>query len=278
MLDVRLFKIRAFGVSSLTLTLVFFALMGSFFSMALLLQLVYGYSPVNSAVRLLPVSLIMMTASPWSTKLVARSGKRAVVTAGMASLALGMALMATLSTHSSYWHLLIAIGFAAGGMSLAMSPTTDLLMSAVPRERAGMGSAMNDTTRELGGALGVAVFGSLLASIYGSKLGPALTGLSPEARSSAHASLSGALAQADATGGAAGGVLADAAKSAWMHGFTVSMTIAAVIVAAAALLAWAALPDAAHDHQPMNSVDAEAEALERAAEPAVAPAATLAEL
>jgi EmrB/QacA subfamily drug resistance transporter len=143
MLDVRLFRIPAFGVSSLMLTLVFFALFGSFFSMALLLQLIYGLSPVASAIRLLPVSVIMVVASVWAARLVARFGKRAVVTGGMACLGVGMVLMTTLGTGSSYPHLLVAIGFVATGMSMAMSPTTDLLMSAVPRARAGMGSAMN---------------------------------------------------------------------------------------------------------------------------------------
>jgi EmrB/QacA subfamily drug resistance transporter len=249
MLDIRLFRIPAFGVSSLMLTLVFFALFGSFFSMALLLQLIYGLSPVASAVRLLPVSVIMMVASVWATRLVARFGKRAVVSGGMACLGIGMGLMTTLGTGSSYPHLLVAIGFVATGMAMAMSPTTDLLMSAVPRARAGMGSAMNDTTRELGGSLGVAVFGSLVASVYASDVTASIAALPADQQQVAKASLAGGLGIAERTSGATGRALADAVREAWMSGFRLSMMIAGAIVIAAALLAWAALPDSAHDHE-----------------------------
>ena len=91
MLDVRLFKIPAFGVSSLVLTLVFFTLMGIFFSVSQLLQLVYGYSPLEASVRMLPVSVMLVVVAPQSPKLVERFGKRAVVAAGMVFMAVGLA-------------------------------------------------------------------------------------------------------------------------------------------------------------------------------------------
>ncbi|MGE3619527.1 MAG: MFS transporter [Acidimicrobiia bacterium] len=247
MLDVRLFRIPAFGVSSLTLTLVFFALMGTFFSVSLLLQLVYGYTPLGSAVRMLPVSVVLVLVAPRSARLVARFGKSNVVTAGMLLLGMGMATMATLTSSSPYVQLLVALGLSAAGMGLAMAPTTDLLMSAVPRAQAGMGSAMNDTTRELGGSLGVAVFGSLLASRYAHELAPTVQALPDAARDAATSSLAGALGVAERAGGSAGATLGQAARDAWMSGFSISLTVAAAIVAAAALLAWRALPDAAHD-------------------------------
>src|SRR5690606_31636313 len=123
----------------------------------------------------------------------------------------------------------------------------DLLMSAVPRAQAGMGSAMNDTTRELGGSLGVAVFGSLLASRYASQLTPSLDGLPARVQDVSTESLAGALGVAGGAGGSAGADLAAAARDAWMSGFSMSLIIAAAIVGAAAVLAWFALPDAAHD-------------------------------
>ena len=249
MLDVRLFKIPAFGVSSLTLTLVFFALMGTFFSVSLLLQLVYGYSPLEAAVRMLPVSVVMVAVAPRAAGLVARYGKRVVVTVGMGTLAAGIATMSTLDARSPYLQLLAALALTAAGMALAMAPTTDLLMSAVPRAQAGMGSAMNDTTRELGGSLGVAVFGSLLASRYASQLAPSLDGLPERVRDASTESLAGALGVAGRAGGERGADLAAAARDAWMSGFSTSLVIAAVIVASASVLAWIALPDAAHDDE-----------------------------
>jgi hypothetical protein len=134
----------------------------------------------------------------------------------------------------------------AFGMGIAMSPTTNLLMSAVPRAKAGMGSAMNDTTRELGGSLGVAVFGSLLASHYTSALAPALAGLPTQASEAASSSIAGALGVA-AKAGPAGDALMAAAKDAWVGGFRFSLVVGAVIIAVASLIALKFLPDRAAD-------------------------------
>jgi len=246
MLDVRLFKIGAFGVSSLVLTLVFFALMGTFFSMTQLLQLVYGYSPLEAAVRLIPISVAMVIAAPRSAKLAARFGKRRVVTAGMFLIAIGIGSTALIGVQPNYLLLVAGLFVMATGMGLAMSPTTDLLMSAVPREKAGMGSAMNDTTRELGGSLGVAIFGSLLASRYVNELAPQLTALPQTAQDAATSSLAGALGVAHGAG-EQGAALTTAAREAWVSGYHVSIVAAAVVVALAGILAYKFLPDQAAD-------------------------------
>ena len=245
MLDVRLFKIPAFGIGSLVLTLVFFSLMGMFFNMSQLMQLVYGYTPLQSAVRLLPVSLGLMIAAPLSPRLVERFGKRLVVSTGMLVVAAGVIMLSTVGTEPNMVHLIFSVVVAAFGMGMAMSPTTDLLMSAVPRTRAGMGSAMNDTTRELGGSLGVAIMGSLLASQYASKITSIVSNLPQAARSAAESSLAGALAVSNAVGGSAGAQLASDAKSAWMHGFTTSLLIGAAIIAVSSLIAFFFLPNKA---------------------------------
>jgi len=127
----------------------------------------------------------------------------------------------------------------AVGMALAMSPTTGLLMSAVPRTRAGMGSAMNDTTRELGGALGIAVLGSVMASTYAAHVGRAVAGLPATAAAAVKSSLAGALAVAGQTGN---GSLAQTAKSAYMSGMTLAMVVGAGIILVAAVLAFTGLP------------------------------------
>ncbi len=247
MLDVRLFKLPAFGISSLSLTLVFFALMGMFFSMAMLLQLIYGFAPLEAAVRTLPVAATLMFASPLSTKLAEKFGKRRSVAAGMMTVAIGTVVLATIGVDSSYLHLVAGMVILAFGMGTAMSPTTDLLMSAVPKERAGMGSAMNDTTRELGGALGIAVLGSVLASGYSSRIVQAVMGLPEAAKQVAEQSLGGALQVAQQIGGEAGSTLARAAQEAWIAGYHHSLYIGAVLIALAAVVAYIGLPDTAAD-------------------------------
>ena len=247
MLDVRLFQRPAFGIPALTLTLVFFTLMGLFFSVAQLFQLVMGYGTFEASLRMAPIFLFMMFASPMSPALVVRLGKRRVVALGLLTVAGGILILAFLPAHPSYYHVLAGMSVMATGMALTMSPTTDLLMSAVPRTKAGMGSATNDTTRELGGSLGVAVLGSIIASNFAAGLAPALGGLNDAQRASAESSLGGAFVVAQQIGGAQGAALLEAAQNAWMSGLTLAMFIGAAIVAVAAVITFVAMPDKAHD-------------------------------
>jgi EmrB/QacA subfamily drug resistance transporter len=247
MLDVRLFSKPAFGVSAVALTLVFFTLMGLFFSIAQLFQLVMGYGTFSSALHMAPIALFMMVAAPLSPGLVDRFGKRRTVAAGLAIVAAGTAMMAALPSAPSYGAVLLGMGVMAFGMGIAMSPTTDLLMSAVPATKAGMGSATNDTTRELGGALGVAVLGSVMASRYTSQIASSLGALPASARSTASSSLGGASVAARNLGGTAGEQFLEAARQAWMSGLRLAMVVGAIIIAGSALFAFVALPDRADD-------------------------------
>jgi EmrB/QacA subfamily drug resistance transporter len=246
MLDVRLFRRPTFGVSSLALTLVFFALMGVFFSISQLFQLVMGYGTLESAVRLAPIFISMMVVAPQSPRVVQRFGTRATVASGLGLVAAGIASLALLPASPNYLHVALGLSITASGMALAMSPTTDLLMSSVPRTKAGMGAAMNDTTRELGGSLGVAVLGSVLASQYASSLSSAAASLPAGAVGAAKASLPGALHVAASLPAGQAAEFAATARSAWMHGLSLSMIVGALIIAGAAALARFGLP-ATHD-------------------------------
>lgn len=259
MLDITLFKKPAFGVSSLVLILVFFALMGVFFNMSQLMQLVFGYTPLSAAVRMLPVAFTMMLVAPQSPNLVKKIGKRKTVALGMFSIALGTFLLSRISPDTPYVLFALCMITMALGMSLAMSPTTDLLMSSVPKNRAGMGSAMNDTTRELGGALGIAVLGSLLASQYGSKIVNVVANLPDAAKQAAEQSLAGALQVAQAIGGEQGTAIAGAAKDAWMSGYHFSLTISSLLIFVAACIAFKFLPDHSSDVIPEEGGFEEAE-------------------
>jgi EmrB/QacA subfamily drug resistance transporter len=239
MLDVRLFRKPAFGVSSLTLTLVFFALMGIFFSISQLFQLVMGYGTFESALRSSPIFLAMIIVAPQAPNVARRIGTRRTVAGGLVLVATGIGILSQLPDTPGYAHVAFGMVVMAVGMALAMSPTTGLLMSAVPRTRAGMGSAMNDTTRELGGALGIAVLGSVMASSYASHVAGAVAGLPASAAAAVKSSLAGALAVAGQTGN---GALAATAKSAYMSGMTLAMVVGAGIILVAAVLAFVGLP------------------------------------
>ena len=266
MLDVRLFKDRRFGVSSVGMSLVFLTMFGFFFVVSQLFQLVLGYGPFESGLRMLPIMPVMIIFSTRAAGLVERFGARTVVTTGMLLTAAGVLILSFLTASSGYGHVLLGMFVMASGMGLTMTPMTELIMSSVPRDKAGVGSAMNDTTREVGTTLGVAILGSILSSGYTSNLGGAVSGLPESARHAAEGSLAGALGVAHQIGGSQGAALVDAAKTAWADGLHLSLMIGAGIVLFAAAIAARYLPRKAddglvHDEDANSDLDAEFEAL-----------------
>lgn len=245
MLDLRLFKNHAFSVSALSIMLVFFALMGIFFSMSQLFQLIMGYSTMESSIRMLPIMMLMMLTAPFVPNIVKKVGVRWTVAAGLTLVSIAFLIMSQWPVVPSYWQVVGGMLVMMVGMSLTMTPATNMLMSAIPRNRAGMGSAMNNTARELGGSLGIAVLGAILSSDYTAKITNALTGLPSHMQEVTTNSLAGALSVADKMG-SVGGDLAMAAKAAWMSGMSQSMLIAAGIVTVAAVVAAVWLP---HHHK-----------------------------
>jgi len=266
MLDVRLFKDRRFGVSSVGMSLVFLTMFGFFFVVSQLFQLVLGYGPFESGLRMLPIMPVMIIFSTRAAGLVERFGARTVVTTGMLLTAAGVLILSFLTASSGYGHVLLGMFVMASGMGLTMTPMTELIMSSVPRDKAGVGSAMNDTTREVGTTLGVAILGSILSSGYTSNLGGAVSGLPESARNAAEGSLAGALGVAHQIGGTQGAALVDAAKTAWADGLHLSLMIGAGIVLFAAAIAARYLPRKAddglvHSEDANSDLDTEFEAL-----------------
>src|SRR5206468_11122593 len=141
-----------------------FAMFGFFFLFTQYLQVVHGYSALGAGVRTLPMAAMMMVAAPMSARVVERVGTRNVVALGLSIVAGSMLWFSRLGIHTPYWEIAIELAIVAVGMGFTMPPSTASIMSSLPMAKAGVGSAMNDTTRELGGALGVAVLGSVLAS------------------------------------------------------------------------------------------------------------------
>jgi EmrB/QacA subfamily drug resistance transporter len=194
MLDPALFRSRGFSTGSATVTLAFFNMFGLFFLLSQYLQFVKAYSPLAAGVRVLPSAFTLMLVSPQGPRLVGRFGVRAVITAGFASAAGGFALMSFANRGSSYLLVAVALVLAAAGIALLMPPASQLIVGSVPLSKAGVGSAVNDVTREVGGALGIAVVGSIVNSVYRARDTFSDSIADPAARDAARKSVGQALA------------------------------------------------------------------------------------
>ena len=170
MLDLSFFRNPRFSVASLSIMLTFFAMFGSLFVMTQYFQIVIGYSPIETGVRLLAFAIPMMIIAPLSARFVEKFGAKTVIAAGLSLFVLGLLLATGLDQTADYGDIVWRVAVMAVGMALIMAPATDSIMGSLPLARAGVGSAVNDTTRQVGGAVGVAVVGSVFASIYGSKI------------------------------------------------------------------------------------------------------------
>jgi EmrB/QacA subfamily drug resistance transporter len=242
MLDVTFFRNPRFTAASLGVMLGYFALFGTMFLMTQVLQFVLGYSAFDAGVRLLPFALSMAVFSPVSTKLVDRFGTKLVVVGGMATVAVALLWFARLGTGNTYADYLPGMLLMGTGIALTWAPTTESIMGSLPAAKAGVGSAVNDTVREVGGALGVAVLGSVLASQYTGAVSSATGALPATAAHAASDSLGGAVVVAQQIGGSAGATILHAAQSAYLDGFGLALTIAAVVAAAGAVVAAIWLP------------------------------------
>jgi EmrB/QacA subfamily drug resistance transporter len=269
MLDLRLFRDRRFSVASGGIGLTYFALFGTFFLVSPFLQLVLGLSALEAGLVQLPVSIIMLTVAPQVPRVVARFGAARVVPGGLILVATGLAILSQLDAGSPVALVCVALVPLAAGISATGAPLTTLLMSAVPPGRAGIGSAMNDTSRELGGALGVAVLGSLLTTQFTSSLRPALAALPASAEAAAGTGLAGALEVARELPGGPGGALAEAARAAFVVGFGLAGLVAAGLALAAAVGAYILLPR--HADGPGTEPDAGGELGGQDVEPVASP-------
>jgi EmrB/QacA subfamily drug resistance transporter len=244
LIDLRVFARRAFSASAAAVTVIFFALFGSLFVLTQYLQLVHGYSPLSAGVRALPFALAMGVMSPLSPVLAQRLGARIIVPAGMALMGLGLLDLSTAQVHSAYPPLAVAVAVMGAGMGLVMAPASTTIMSSVPSHQAGAGSAINDTIREVGGALGIAVIGSISAAAYSARLGSVL-GTAHVPGAVAHLA-TGSIAAADqlsrTVGGAGGAQLAAQAHLAFVHAMSVGLRVAAAVALASAIAAIFALP------------------------------------
>ena len=188
-LDVSLFRNPAFSAAAVALGLNFFALLGATFYLVYYLQGVRGYSPLESGVAFIPVALGMGLMAPRSSGLAERFGAKAVVAGGFGLIALSFAGVQLFGLTTPVWLLLVVFLVQGIGMGAVMAPATESIMSVVPREKAGAGAAVNNSVRQVGGALGVAILGSVLAASYSAYLGGAVDDLPAGARGEASQSI-----------------------------------------------------------------------------------------
>ena len=243
MLNVQFFKNPRFTAANMSITLVFFALFGSIFFLTQYLQFVLGYSALQAGLRLTPMALVLMVVAPVAGQLVAKVGTKALVALGMAVGAGGLWYLAQTTPASGYWHVLGGLVIIAVGLSMSMVPATESIMGSLPPGKAGVGSAMNDTTREVGGALGVAILGSVLASHYSATIGRAFGSLPGPAIAAAKSSVGGAIQVGQQIGGQAGQALVATAKSTFITSMGSSLEIAAAVALGGAVISALWLPN-----------------------------------
>ncbi len=238
LVDVGLFRRPAFSASLVTFTLAIFAMFGMFLYIAQYLQLVLGLSPLMTGLWMLPQSVGFIAGSMLAPVIVRRFRPASVMGAGLALTALGLGILAQIEGTSGLAFLVTGSIVMSLGLGPVFTLGTDLIISAAPPERAGAASGISETSAELGGALGIAVLGSIGTAIYRSELAGALPAALPaEAARAARDTLGGALAVAEELPAPVGGVLVDVAHAAFTHGLRLSATIGCVLMIAVAVFA-----------------------------------------
>lgn len=243
LLNVRFFSNRRFSIPSISITLVFFALFGSAFFLSIYLQAVQGHDALGAGIRILPLAIGMTFGAPLAMTIAQRVGEKIPLVVGLVLLAASFVVIAGTTMSTGYSRVFVSILLMGFGMGFAMAPATEAVMGSLPPSKAGVGSAVNDTVRQVGGALGVAVLGSILNSVYAGKLaGSAVAGLPEPAAEAAQDNVQSALAVAARLPEQASQALAETAKSGFVDAMDTTVIVAAVVVLAGAVIALLLLP------------------------------------
>ena len=252
LLDVSLVRDRRVGAASAAVAIAFLTLFGMLFVLTQIFQFVFGLSTLEAGLAALPFAAVLAVASPVSAIVVKRRPPRLVITCGLTVMGAGLVAMSLADAGSSVWLYIAATIPVAAGMGFVMAPATELLMSCVPQAKASTGAAMNSAAREVGGVLGVAVVGSITASLYASGLDSALAGLTPAQEEAATGSIAGASIVGAQLGGAPGAALVDAAHAAFLDAASTGLLVAGPVALAGALLVWLSLASRAPAQQPLS--------------------------
>jgi EmrB/QacA subfamily drug resistance transporter len=236
LLDLSFFKNRRFSAGVSGTSLASFARLGAGFGLTQYLQFVQGYSPLEAGVRMLPMVLGIAVGAGFSDRLVKRMGTNWVVSGGLLLLAGGLAALVFWQPETAYWIVGINLFLIAFGVGNVMAPSTDAVMGAVPEEKAGVGSAMNGVARMVAGALGAAIIGSLMYTMYGNMMTDAVAALPPEAAEAASDSVGAAMYLSESLPAPYSQALASEAAVAFTDSFGFAILIGAAVALAAAIL------------------------------------------
>ena len=245
MLDITLFRNIRFSAASFSITVAFFGLFGFIFLITQYFQLVHGYSPLSAGVRTLPFALGVGAAAPAAPVLARRLGTKIVVPAGLVLMSAGFLIASTLGSDSAYFGpVLASMVLMAVGLGLVTAPLTGAILAVPPLAKAGVGSAVNDVTRELGGTFGVAVVGAVFSTVYGPRLARLLhgAGLAAPALAAARQSPAAALQVAGRAPAGAHAAIIDATDRAFVAGLSRGSLVCAAVVALGAVFAFVVLP------------------------------------
>ena len=236
MLNVRLFRNRSFSSGTGAITVAFLTFIGVVFILVQYLQIVLGYTPLETGVRILPLAVAFIIGAGGSSVLVARLGTKLTVSLGLTVVAVAMVGLSFLDVSTSY--LMIGLGLAALGYGLGttMAPSTEAIVGAVPEDNAGVGSAVNETAGQVGAALGIAILGTVLNSAYSSNVADAVAGLPAEAAAAAQDFVGAAAQIAVNMGGPTGEALRAAANTAFVDALGVAVFAAASMAFIGALI------------------------------------------
>ncbi|MGE0879823.1 MAG: MFS transporter [Acidimicrobiia bacterium] len=243
MLPLRFYRNRRFTAANIALTIGIFSMFGTLFLLTQYWQLVHGYRPFAVGVRLIPYGAVMFVVSNMAPRLVERFGTKYVAVTGITLNSVSFLGMSFLHVDSSYLRVILNWILTGVGMGLTLAPCTESIMGSLPRDKAGVGSAVNDTTRQVGGALGVAVIGSVALSTYARHVadGARQFALTPAQLSETRDGLGNAInVSADLTANTA--TFVDMARHAFMHGLAAGYRIGAATLAVGAVVVWRYLP------------------------------------
>ena len=260
MLDMKFFHNRRFAMGSMGITVTFFAMFSLFFMLTQFLQYVQGYTALQAGVRGIPFAVTMVIVSPRAPALSARIGAKKAVAGGMLVFVVGLAAFSRVEIGTSYWYVMVCLMLCAAGVAATMPSLSSGIVQSVPLHKAGVGSAVNDTTRELGGAIGIAVIGSIVNSIYRSHAAPAIDqlaaipGLPADAVEATRLNIGAALRVVD--GAQQQGVPADVVdalrtqlRQSFVDGLHVALLVGAGVALIGAVIMYIRLPDGGAHHE-----------------------------
>ena len=244
MLDPRFFKVPGFRSGSLIVTSLFFGMFGMFFMISQYLQFVHGYSAIKAGFATLPSAIAMIIVAPRSPQIVGRFGTRRVTAVGMTMVSVGFFWFSNLTPTSPYWMIALGLVVIASGMGMSMAPASTAIVSSLPQNKAGVASAVNDVTREVGGALGIAVLGTILTSRYGSSMDASIPAQAPvQVREAARGSINAAMAMADILPDEFAEKIREGAKVAFTDGINAAFLTSSIFMIVMAVVVYRSVPN-----------------------------------